>query len=127
MKRYLAVAALAAATVVGTAGAAYSIGRADAPAPSPVQPVNAGLDLGSMTDQQVNDVLSGILPYYRQDPPSWCAEDMPCWIGSAADGRDPRTVFGMLSCDLLGSSINYTLADVPAGTMAAEQSCQDVQ
>lgn len=30
---------------------------------------------------------SGLPPYWHRDPPNWCTEDMPCWIGSKADGR----------------------------------------
>lgn len=30
---------------------------------------------------------SGLPPYWNKQAPSWCLEDMPCWIGSQSDGR----------------------------------------
>lgn len=29
-------------------------------------------------------------PYWHTDAPSWCQEDMVCWIGSNADSRTDR-------------------------------------
>lgn len=51
--------------------------------------------------------LDDILPYYRQDPPTWCQEDMPCWIGSSADGRSPQELIRDLPADLKDISLTY--------------------
>lgn len=51
---------------------------------------------------------SGLPPYWHRVAPTWCLEDMPCWIGSVADGRSDsasyvdwqRLVKGSYGCEV---------------------------
>ncbi|MGL4175376.1 MAG: hypothetical protein ACRCSN_04795 [Dermatophilaceae bacterium] len=54
-----------------------------------------------------SEALIDTLPYWGVRAPEWCLEDMMCWIGSAADGRDSITIMSMLESDLINSSDNY--------------------
>lgn len=54
-----------------------------------------------------SSILLRVLPYWQQQAPDWCAEDMACWIGSAADGRTPEEILASLMSDLRESSIAY--------------------
>jgi hypothetical protein len=64
-----------------------------------VTPVNA--------DEAADQILRAVLPYYRVDPPRWCAEDLVCWIGSTADGRSPADIMASLPADIVSSSQAY--------------------
>jgi len=55
--------------------------------------------------------LKKLLPYYNEEAPAWCLEDMACWIGSKADGRTDAQILTSLKCDLLGSSYDYSNTD----------------
>lgn len=56
-------------------------------------------------------ILAEVLPYYGKVPPAWCAEDLPCWIGSKADGRTATEILAALPADLISSSQAYAYGD----------------
>ena len=59
-----------------------------------------------------HEVLLHVAPFFREEPPSWCAEDMACWIGSAADGRSDTEVLAAIRDDIAYSSWAYSPANV---------------
>lgn len=73
--------------------------------------------LSDLSDEDTSFFLASVLPYYRVNPPTWCAEDNPCWIGTNADGRTDREILDSLACNIAQSGANYTLAKVPASDL----------
>lgn len=74
-----ALAGLAIAAVAGTTGAVLG-SQSDAHV-THVRIVN-------QTDcVTVDDLCVPLPPYWKQDAPSDCEEDQPCWIGTKQDGR----------------------------------------
>lgn len=89
------------------------------------------LIVGGIVEQDVQDahaerrsVLADYLPYYGQDAPDWCAEDMACWIGSSADDRDDSELLRDLPADLRASRDDYGI-DAP-GTVFWDQYPEDL-
>lgn len=58
-------------------------------------------------DQSAAAILRQVLPYYGQDTPSWCMEDMACWPGTSLDDRSPSQILTDLRCDLAWSAYTY--------------------
>lgn len=66
-----------------------------------------GWTVDTISDEDKAYILANVLPYYRVDAPKWCADDLPCWIGSNADTRTDAEIFAGLREDIVSSSEAY--------------------
>jgi hypothetical protein len=51
--------------------------------------------------------LIAALPFYGQEAPADCYEDMVCWIGTAHDGRDDDSIIADLPHDIEAAEAAY--------------------
>lgn len=103
------------ASVTGGLFGLILLGQAFAGAAEPVRlidPANAADSTISVST--AGTVLAQVLPYYHEDAPLWCAEDMACWIGSNGDGRTDEEILAVLPTDLDWSSFAYAPDTIPA-------------
>lgn len=85
----IALGALASTTLIfaGVTGGAFEAH------PRPVINMTPSADIAPPAPVRVNFPFA----YKGQAPPAWCAEGMPCWEGSAADGRHWRRLTSSLA------------------------------